>query len=99
MIEDIIEQPITITSGCRCPIHNAQVGGAKDSYHLPGLNRDNSRGRGNDADLCDAADWFVCGPTLIASLNVLLNARWNGGFCFYPHRRVFHSDLGAKRRW
>lgn len=99
MIEDIIEQPITITSGCRCSLHNARVGGAKDSYHLPGKDRNNGRGRAKDSNLCDAADWFVSGPTLMASLNVLLHARYDGGVHFYPDKRVFHCDLGPKRRW
>ena len=28
--------PVRITSGCRCPEHNAEVGGAPDSQHLRG---------------------------------------------------------------
>lgn len=28
--------PVIITSGCRCPSHNASVGGASDSQHLYG---------------------------------------------------------------
>lgn len=28
--------PIIISSGCRCPKHNAQVGGVKNSYHTKG---------------------------------------------------------------
>ena len=30
--------PIIITSGCRCEKHNAAIGGAKHSTHLPGPN-------------------------------------------------------------
>lgn len=29
-------KPISIVSGYRCPVHNAQVGGAKNSQHLAG---------------------------------------------------------------
>lgn len=29
-----VEIPITVTSGCRCPKYNAEVGGAKTSFHL-----------------------------------------------------------------
>lgn len=29
-------EPIVITSGARCPAHNAVVGGEKDSWHLKG---------------------------------------------------------------
>ncbi|GHE20107.1 D-Ala-D-Ala carboxypeptidase family metallohydrolase [Halomonas urumqiensis] len=29
-------KPVTITSGCRCPRHNARVGGAPNSQHLRG---------------------------------------------------------------
>lgn len=39
VIQDVREhfnQPVTITSGNRCPTHNASVGGAKTSYHVRG---------------------------------------------------------------
>lgn len=29
-------QPVNVTSGCRCPAHNATVGGAANSQHLLG---------------------------------------------------------------
>lgn len=32
--------PLTITSGYRCPAHNASEGGSKHSYHLVGLAAD-----------------------------------------------------------
>jgi uncharacterized protein YcbK (DUF882 family) len=31
---DFIERPVTVTSGCRCPEYNAQVGGSENSQHL-----------------------------------------------------------------
>ena len=48
VLEDIREfsgVPMTITSGFRCPAHNAAVGGAPSSAHLSG----------------EAADFFVSG--------------------------------------
>lgn len=36
-VRDFYFQPITITSGYRCPNVNKEVGGVKNSYHLQGL--------------------------------------------------------------
>ena len=33
-------RPVTVLSGCRCPSHNAEVGGAGDSQHLYGTAAD-----------------------------------------------------------
>lgn len=35
-IRDHFKQPVTITSGYRCPTHNRNVGGATGSYHAKG---------------------------------------------------------------
>ena len=35
-LRDYIGKPITITSGNRCPDHNASIGGSKGSYHIRG---------------------------------------------------------------
>lgn len=35
-IRKAYQSPITITSGCRCPEHNARVGGASQSQHRLG---------------------------------------------------------------
>lgn len=32
--------PIVVTSGYRCPQHNAAIGGARDSYHVKGMAAD-----------------------------------------------------------
>ena len=36
-IRDFIKRPIVITSGCRCPEHNARVNGASSSEHMNGV--------------------------------------------------------------
>lgn len=35
-VRDAIEVPITINSACRCPDHNAAVGGSPNSQHTKG---------------------------------------------------------------
>lgn len=35
-LRDYIGKPITITSGNRCPEHNVNIGGTKNSYHVKG---------------------------------------------------------------
>lgn len=35
-----IDQPIRVTSGFRCPMHNEVVGGAENSKHLAGIAAD-----------------------------------------------------------
>lgn len=35
-----MQRPIAIVSGYRCPVHNAAVGGARDSQHMYGAAAD-----------------------------------------------------------
>lgn len=39
-METLIAGSITVTSGRRCPAHNAAIGGAPDSQHLQGMAAD-----------------------------------------------------------
>ena len=39
-LRKILEKPVYITSGYRCPIYNQKVGGVVNSYHLIGLAAD-----------------------------------------------------------
>ena len=39
-VRSILQRPMHISSGYRCPKLNASIGGAKDSYHLRGLAAD-----------------------------------------------------------
>ena len=33
-VRDYLDRPVYVYSGCRCPVHNAAVGGVPDSAHL-----------------------------------------------------------------
>jgi len=35
MIRDTYQQPVVVTSGCRCNEHNTKIGGAGNSQHTP----------------------------------------------------------------
>jgi len=39
-LRDLVGEPLIITSGYRCPKHNAEVGGAPDSLHMAGCAAD-----------------------------------------------------------
>lgn len=39
-IRETLGKPVNVTSGCRCPKHNAKVGGVKDSNHTHGTAAD-----------------------------------------------------------
>ena len=40
LIRNILGKPLVITSGCRCPSHNAEIGGHEHSAHMYGLAAD-----------------------------------------------------------
>ena len=46
-IRDKVKAPIIITSGCRCPDHNEDVGGKKKSAHMKGTAVDIAVAQGN----------------------------------------------------
>ena len=35
-LRNAVDEPLIITSGCRCPEHNAEVGGVSNSQHVYG---------------------------------------------------------------
>lgn len=39
-LRGLVQRPIRIVSGYRCPVHNAEVGGAPDSQHMYGAAAD-----------------------------------------------------------
>lgn len=85
--------PLKVTSGIRCPTHNAEVGGAKRSKHLP-----------NKDGFCVASDITYATGTLsnrrILKLYVL--ADQIGGFKgigLYKGRIHVDSREGRRARW
>jgi len=84
VMRDIVGCPITVTSGCRCPKHNKEEGGAPESYHLKGEAVDVVIEKGNYF-----LKW-VCS---------ILLSEWSGGMHFYDSGGDAHFDIGPKRRW
>ena len=39
-LRDLVGLPLTLNCSARCPVHNSEVGGAKNSQHLLGLAAD-----------------------------------------------------------
>ena len=77
-------KPITISSGVRCPEHNAAVGGVATSYHLKGMAADLHCATASPAEMKKAAE-AVMGKTggigLYAwgiHVDVGKYSRWNG---------------------
>ena len=75
------DTPIIITSGYRCPQHNAAVGGSKSSLHMLGLAADFVKPAG--------IDWRPLYDRL-SSLPLV------GGLGLYPRRNFIHVDVRTK---
>lgn len=88
--------PLKVTSGIRCPAHNAEVGGAKRSKHLP-----------NKDGFCAASDITYATGTLsnrrILKLYVLADQIVGGrgfkGIGLYKGRIHVDSREGRRARW
>lgn len=81
-----VGKPIIINCACRCPSHNAAVGGAKNSQHLIGY----------------AADIRCPGLSVALLFEAALDVRdfEQGGIGYYPERGFLHVDVRAGRtRW
>lgn len=85
ILRDIIQKPINILSGYRCPNYNEQVGGVPSSQHIFGK----------------AADIHVKMPLLELLDTILgIDAFKFGGVGLYPQESFIHVDIrGAKARW
>lgn len=70
-LRDYFDARVDVTSGCRCPVHNTRVGGAKHSRHLAG----------------DAADIVVDNvhPDLVAELADQLGFKGVGWYNTFTH--------------
>lgn len=75
-LREIIDRPIRITSGIRCPKHNRAVGGGRSSWHLVGR----------------AADITVPGLTTEELLVAVKASRLFTGIGYYPKRQFVHVD-------
>ncbi len=80
----IVEGPVIVGSGYRCPVHNLDQDGSPRSLHTLGLAADVIATRLSVTDLERLAyqEWFVRGV---------------GGIGFYPGH--VHLDVGRKREW
>jgi uncharacterized protein YcbK (DUF882 family) len=74
-----------ITSGYRCPKHNAAVGGARDSQHMYGRAADLTVPSGRQAE-------YVLAASRVAAFR-------NGGIGVYPNGGVHVDIRGYRARW
>lgn len=81
-----MEIPVTVTSGCRCPDHNAEVGGGETSFHI----------RGKAADIFFARIPVLAGGRIVYLAN-RLGVMKIGGIGAYPDRNFIHIDIRPKR--
>ncbi|MEA2022366.1 MAG: D-Ala-D-Ala carboxypeptidase family metallohydrolase [Candidatus Caldatribacteriota bacterium] len=83
-LRNILERPVYITSGYRCPKYNQKVGGVLNSYHCIGL----------------AADITVKDMELILLLEICENIDFNGiGFYEKKHFLHLDVRPTKKARW
>lgn len=76
--------PIHVTSGYRCPEHNAAVGGAPDSFHKKAM----------------ALDFVVRGLTVERTWRVCRDLQEEGVVGGLGHYSAWvHADFGPRRSW
>lgn len=81
-----VERVVNVNCGYRCPKHNAEVGGEKNSYHVQGI----------------AADIVIVGLTPIQMFRQAekISVFRNGGIGIYPDNGFIHIDLRSMpTRW
>ena len=84
-LRDELGVPVKVNSGCRCPKHNAEVGGVKNSTHTRGLAADLSCSLGAKA-LFEAAKKLHAEGRLLDLSYCIRYSRW------------IHIDCGQKRK-
>lgn len=86
IIRETANLPLIVTSGCRCPTHNRDIGGMIDSYHMQGK----------------AADWRIPGLTTFELFLLAIMHRTYKlcGIGLYPDTDTIHTDIRLNfRRW
>ena len=78
-LRNLIDSPIIINSGIRCPAHNKAVGGAPFSYHL----------FGQASDIC-VGGWT---PDALGEMAKKVEEFNQGGIIVYPERGFVHLDI------
>ena len=86
VIREELGVPVKVNSGYRCPVHNANVGGAKKSNHMKGLAADLSCSLGAKALFAAIANLKAKGK-----LPDLQYAIW------YGKKNFVHIDCGKVR--
>lgn len=82
-LRDIAGRGITISSGCRCELHNKKVGGASKSFHKFAM----------------AADIVIAGltPTQMAALAEKVPEFQKGAIITYKSKGFIHVDVRGKK--
>jgi uncharacterized protein YcbK (DUF882 family) len=78
-LRDQVGAPVTVVSGYRCPKHNREVGGAKNSQHVLGM----------------AADIVIPGKSVkeMYAAACGVEAFEEGGIGLYPKQGFIHVDV------
>lgn len=85
-IRTAMGEPITVTSGCRCKVHNKKVGGVENSYHVGGMAADITCKSG-------ASKLFNVIKTMRGDGRLP-----ELGFCqYYQSKNFVHVDIGKQR--
>jgi len=86
-IRNAFQNPMIITSCCRCDEHNEKVGGVKDSLHTCGF-------------ACDFHFRDLTVKETAERMRTMHSITWGiGGLGVYYTKGFFHVDLGQHRFW
>ena len=86
-LRSIVNEPIIINSGYRCPTHNRKIGGSKNSQHTYARAADIRTKSGME-------------PYDLAALASGIDCFNNGGIGTYPYSGFVHLDVrGHRARW
>lgn len=87
-VRDKLGIPVRINSGYRCPVHNAKVGGVKNSYHTQGLAADLSCSDGEGVIWAVVQELYKDDKEFHDNLGYAIR---------YMRRHFVHIDIGPKR--